>query len=69
MPLWLIDAGCLECFIEKCFEAAYELQERDGCDQLGVSPMSTHGKIKHSGHIFAVLQHHYSAKQELFFWL
>lgn len=60
----MIDGGCLEYCIERHSEAAYELREKEGCDQLGVSTMSTHGKIKHSCHIFTIPQHHYPEKQE-----
>lgn len=42
----------------------YKLREKKGCDQLCVSTMGTHGKIKHSCHIFAIPQHHYPEKQE-----
>lgn len=54
MPLWLIDHVCLEGHIEKYFEAAYELREKKGCDQLSVSTMGTHGKMKHTCHKFAI---------------
>lgn len=54
-PLWLIDRGCPEGCVEKHFEAAYELREKEGCDQLGLSAVDTHGKMKHAFHIFAIL--------------
>lgn len=40
--------------MEKHLEAAYELREKEGCDQLGVSAVDTHGKMKHAFHIFAI---------------